>query len=53
MSQELVAIRDPYYVQTAAWTVLCDARIDWVVTGDVSRDVTAAAATSFLNRRAK
>ena len=53
MSQELVAVRDPYYVQAAAWTVLCDARIDWVVTGDVSCDVTAVAATSFLNRRAK
>ena len=53
MSQKSVAIRDPYYVQAAAWAVLCDARIDWVVTGDVICDVPAAAATSFLNRRAK
>ena len=53
MSQKLMAIRDLYYVQAAAWAVLCDACIDWVVTGDVICDVPAAAATSFLNRRAK
>ena len=41
-----MAIRDPYYVlRAAAWTVLCNARIDWVVTGDVSCDMTAVAAT--------
>ncbi len=40
-----MAVRDPYYARAAARTVLCDARIDWVVTGDVSRDVAAVATT--------
>ena len=48
MLQELVAVRDPYYVQVRQlWTVLCDACIDWVVTGDVGREVSAVAATSL------
>ena len=46
-----MAIRDPYYVQAAAWAVLCDARIDWVVTGDVICDVPAAAATVLTSAR--
>ena len=51
MSQELVAVCDPCYVRAAAWTVLCEARIDWVVTGDVSRDVRVVAATSSRHHR--